>query len=300
MIQHITAMVVNGPFEVSLVRADTKEPFKEHTHESGDTYVEVEPDMEYFIRIKSTYPETESLVRADFMLDGVGLDYYTIMTHGEETLHGLWTVQGNTQIEKALCFHCEELEIYDSDKIWFGSLEMTFSEAIRNGSRITTRNVTNQWTGGIVDGCIPGTKNKVVKSKEGSLVMSKETLPKRRTHTIYRPGKELAKIKLYYCTALGLIKAGILPQPPLWDFHRSSYPRLSPPAETKMTPSMIRCLNVSPQRIVVTPGNEELQIPEVIVDFFDLVEADDSSIDEGDEQSENELPRRKLDFEADT
>ena len=292
-------MVVKGPFEVSLVRADTKEPFQEHENECGETYVEVEPDMDYFVRVKSTYPERESLVRADLVLDGVGLGYYTIPIYGQERLHGLWTVQGNSQIEKALCFHCAELGT-NTEKIWFGSLEMTFSEAIPEGSRIT-QNVKNVWTGGIVDGSIPGTKKgKVVKSKEGSLVLNTAT-PSRRTHTIYLAGKELAKIKLYYCTTFGLIQAGILPKPPLWEYHRLKHPRrehdISLP---KMTPSMIRCLNVSPERILLTPGKEELGISEVIVDFFDLMDADNSSSDEDDEQSQNGLPRRKLDFEADT
>lgn len=292
-------MVLIGPFEVSLVRADTKEPFKEHTNESGDTYVEVEPKMDYFVQVMSTYPETESLVRADFVLDDVDLGYYTIPIYGQESLHGLLTVQGDTQVEKALCFHCDELGINTTNEnIVFGSLEMTFSEAICKGTRITdtARNVTNLWTSGIVDGSgIPGTNNKVVKSKEGSLELSKTTRSKRTRTIYYCAGTQLAKVKLYYCTAFGLIQAGILPKPPLWDDHRSKFPHQSSPVK-KITPSMSRCLSVSPERILLTPGNEELKIPEVIVDFFDLVEADTSS---DDEQSQNELPRRTLDIEAD-
>jgi hypothetical protein len=286
-------MVVKGPFEVSLVRADTKEPFQEHENERGETYVEVEPDMDYFIRVKHTYPG-DSLVRADFMLDGVGFSSYTILIHGRECLRGLWSVQGDTEIEKALCFHREELGT-NTKKIWFGSLEVTFSEAIPQGSQIP-QNVTNRWTGGIVDGSIPGTKDKVVKSKEGSLSLIRATPKLRR---LYDAGKELAKIKLYYCTTFGLIQAGILAKPPLWEHHSLQHPRreedLSPP---KMTPSMIRCLNVSPERILLTAGNEESGSPEVIVDFFDLTDADNSSVDGDDEQLQNGQPRRKLDFEA--
>jgi hypothetical protein len=41
-------MVRQGDFEISLVHADTKLPFKEHIKD-GNVYVEVEPDEEYFI-----------------------------------------------------------------------------------------------------------------------------------------------------------------------------------------------------------------------------------------------------------
>ena len=44
-------MVRQGDFEISIVLADTKIPFKEHTKD-GKVYVEVEPDEDYFISMK--------------------------------------------------------------------------------------------------------------------------------------------------------------------------------------------------------------------------------------------------------
>lgn len=291
---HTFIMVEKGPFEVSLVRADTKEPFQEHVNASGEIFAEVEPDMEYFIRVKSTYPGPSNIVRADFLLDGVGLGYCTNLICGREELHGLWTIQGDTQINKALCFCMVDSRI-ESDDTWIGYLEVTFSEAIPKGIR-STRDSKSRWTGGIVGGSISATMKKVVKSKEGSLSLITAT-PKRKH--VFNAGKELAKIKIQYCTAFGLIQAGLLPKPPLWEYHRSRYPRELFCSPEKMTPSMIRCLNVSAQPKILTAGNQELGIPEVIVDFFNLVEADDSSVDErGDDQLPKGLAARKLDFQS--
>ena len=47
-------MVRVGHFTVNLVRADTKEVFKEHTGPDNNTYAEVEPGVDYFIRVEST------------------------------------------------------------------------------------------------------------------------------------------------------------------------------------------------------------------------------------------------------
>ena len=44
-------MVIAGDFKVQLVKADTKKPFKEQT-KNGQTYVEVEPEVEYYISIQ--------------------------------------------------------------------------------------------------------------------------------------------------------------------------------------------------------------------------------------------------------
>ncbi len=43
-------MVVEGGFRVELVDANTKIPYKEHTKD-GKTYVEGDPDAEYFVSL---------------------------------------------------------------------------------------------------------------------------------------------------------------------------------------------------------------------------------------------------------
>lgn len=282
-------MVIKGPFQVSLVRADSKDVFKEHVNVNGEIYAEVEPDMEYFIRVKSTF---KSMVRADFWLDGSSLGYCTNLIPGREELHGVWEIQGNKQINTALCFCIQDSGIENGDvqKRWIGSLEMKFSEAVPM-SIYRTRDAKSRWVGGIVDGSISGTMRKVVKSRTGTLSLVTDNCRRKRR---YHAGKELASIKINYCTAFGLIHAGLLPKPPLWDFHRTRYPRelfLSP---EKMTPSMIRCLNVMPKSITVTGARPDLGLKEVVVDFFDLVDADDSNDDE--EMIRRKRVNRKLEF----
>ena len=46
-----TIMVKKGRFTVELVSADAKVAFMEHTKD-GKTYAEVEPEVEYFVRIE--------------------------------------------------------------------------------------------------------------------------------------------------------------------------------------------------------------------------------------------------------
>jgi hypothetical protein len=75
--------------------------------------------------------------------------------------------------------------------------------------------------------------------------------------------------------------AGLLPKPPFWDFHRLGYPHKPCELPEKMTPIMIRCLNVTPKSVVLTPSCSILGVEEVVVDFVDLVEADDSGDEEG-------------------
>ena len=50
------------------------------------------------------------------------------------------------------------------------------------------------------------------------------------------PGVILEEIKLNYCTALGLIYAGVLPKPPLWDYHRLEHGRRRDNEEENQTP----------------------------------------------------------------
>ena len=287
-------MVIKGPFQVSLVRADSKDVFKEHINVvNGEIYAEVEPDMEYFIRVKSTF---KSIVRVDFCLDGSSLGYCTNLIPGREELHGVWEIQGSKQINTALCFCIQDSGIDgDVQKQWMGSIEVKFSEAIPV-SVCTTRDAKSRWAGGIIDGSISDTMRKVVKSKEGTLSLVTDN-PRRKRR--YRAGKDLTTIKIYYCTAFGLIHAGLLPKPPLWDFHRSRYPRelfLSP---EKMTPSMIRCLNVMPKSITLTESRPELGVDEVVVDFFDLVDADDSDDNDDEKTIRRKRVNRKLEFHPD-
>lgn len=262
-------MVKQGPFLVELVRADTRHPFKEHKSEKNEIYAEVEPDIEYFIRLKHSHPG-HSIVRADFTLDGESLGYCTNLIRGQEELHGLWTIQGDKKINQALKFCVQESEL-DVSKRWVGSLEVTFSEAVPDGVR-KTRDYKNKWTRGRVGGCIDNLMRKAIKSGEGELSLISSN-PKRKKY--FDAGAKLQATTIYYCTAVGLIQAGLLPRPPFWDTARIKHPReiFSP---KKISSSTQRCLEVQPKPLVAVPENKELGLVEKVVDFFDLVVADNS------------------------
>lgn len=273
-------MVQQGPFLVELVRADTRQSFAEHTSEDGkQRYAEVEPEVEYFIKVSHTHV-VRKIIRADFWVDGEKLKYCTNLIRGQEEIHGLWSLQGDRQINKALRFKVLESRHASPDKQdgfdpWIGSVKVTFSEAIPSGVR-RTRNFKSHWEGASVDGSISENVRKVVQSKEGELALVTKNPRKKQR---FNAGNRLASVKIQYCTAFGLIQAGLLPKPPVWDFHRAQYPRelFSP---SKRTPSMTRCLNVTPKTKVMTPADPTKGIEEVRVEEFDLVEADHSDSEE--------------------
>lgn len=282
-------MVKQGPFLVELVRADTRQPFAEHTSEDGTkTYAEVEPEVQYFIRVEHTHVQ-HKIIRADFWLDGEKLDYCTNLIRGKAELHGLWSIRGGRQENKALCFQILGSKKSASNKSptnkkdfhpWIGSVEVTFSEAKPSGVR-RTRNYESQWEGASVDGSISQSVRKVVKSKEGELaLMSKNPRKKQR----FDAGEHFTSVKVNYCTAFGLVQSGALPKPPLWDYHRNQHPRelFSPPS--KRTPSWVRCLNVQPKTTIMTPADPEKGIEEVQAALFDLVEADTSDVEKADDE----------------
>eukprot|EP00978_Attheya_sp_CCMP212_P042369 scaffold257005_cov31-Attheya_sp.AAC.1 len=57
----------------------------------------------------------------------------------------------------------------------------------------------------------------------------------------YHPGRCLQTIEVQYCTAPGLIQAGILPKPPMWGGHQKSFSRKRSAPETPIvTPQKIK------------------------------------------------------------
>lgn len=82
-------MVLHCGIEVELVEAKTKIPFKEHVHpKEGITYVEVEPDNEYFIRIVVISDDPERSLVAKVKVDGKPLRFRESI-RGQELLLGL-------------------------------------------------------------------------------------------------------------------------------------------------------------------------------------------------------------------
>jgi hypothetical protein len=71
-------MVQQGDFKVQLVNTTSKIPFLEHTRDNGDTFVEAEPNAEYFIQWQKkaavNWGHVPFLV-LEFLVDGISLGF---------------------------------------------------------------------------------------------------------------------------------------------------------------------------------------------------------------------------------
>ena len=91
-------MVRQGDFEISIVLADTKTPFKEHTKD-GKVYVEAEPDEEYFIYMERVGNAVNEPLLAVASVDEKCLGYrktFLPSSIGKPVYAGLRTFEGGT------------------------------------------------------------------------------------------------------------------------------------------------------------------------------------------------------------
>jgi hypothetical protein len=68
-------MVVEGGFRVELVDVNTKIPYKEHTKD-GKTYVEGDPDAEYFVSLLTVAVLPEDHYIIDLFVGNQDLGWY--------------------------------------------------------------------------------------------------------------------------------------------------------------------------------------------------------------------------------
>ena len=236
-------MVVAGKFKVEVVYAETKIPFKEHTATTdGDTYVEVEPDAEYFVDIES---KSEDPVVAYIRIDGKDLGYNVTLRKKQNYLSGLvskdelgGTSKQALKFVKINVFHKSEGDRFAA-RMWTGTVEVDFYEGIphvleSSSSSNQSRAFSSTWEGrtsdvGFTLGVSNPDKKKGVMSAAGNTV--EYTAPttnsgsgSRGKTIIFKKGGLLKSVSLKYCSTLGLIYAGILSKPPQWDLHRMTYP----------------------------------------------------------------------------
>ena len=228
-------MVKRGAFTAEIVHADSKDPFPEHTASNGDTYVEVEPKSEYYIRIKSDRPAM--VTSANIFVDGKPLGYTCNLKSDIPDDVGIWSLKNGISSDCALKFvRTLEREGADSSSSWTGMIKVEYYEAIYAGNSSYQKDWSSTWNGGnvgFVSGISDPDKKKGVKSEQGSAL--KMHAPKKIVAT-YAKGALLGTIKLHYCSTLGLVKAGILPKPPgfEWDELRARRPR-DPDSPTSST-----------------------------------------------------------------
>ena len=166
---------------MELVDAETLEPYREHTKaDDGSHYVEVEPNKQYWIRVKSHLPASQRCI-CRFEVDGTSLGYRKDMKGGIEIDAGIWSRSGLMSTYRALQFKPipPDKPSSNSDSIrsfWMGSIKVKLYEAIRDGRKMLN-DVESNWKGKSVTGCgvsgkkavssVPGTKIKVKTHRSG-------------------------------------------------------------------------------------------------------------------------------------
>jgi hypothetical protein len=290
----------NGSLTVQLIQAKTRKPFQEHTAPDGKVYAEVEPGEDYYIRLKhevgakKAYP-TPQYIDCSLEIDGKEFRSSKNIAFGLEKIIGIVSKAANTKTKTAFRFHLQESkEASQSGKPWFGCIKVKVYETSTKSGPISWLDDGGQggdgsqdaWDGGTVDGFIAKDMKKVVRSRKGQHAIVKNKKPRSvRGEMVFgyhiSRGKHIQTIELYYCTAVGLIWAGVLPKPPgfVLDQMRKDNPFL---AKTVMTPGLRRCLQVKPVSVPTTAAgaNALLGLEETRVDLFDLTDAD--SDQEGD------------------
>ncbi len=214
-------MVVQGKFTLELIDAVTKTPFMEHRGKDGNTYAEVEPEIEYFIRIASKDPRTVSV---SLHVDGKNLGYTQMVPPHSNLTRGLWNVRDGISSFTALKFN-KLVNIRDSASSsscqdqnehihWTGCVEMKVYEVTGSRTSIDSKNVESKWasnTDHVLKGLKVSSKKKALNSKEGSITTGEQKL---KTSTLAELGSKLASVKLLYCSTVGLIAAKVLAPPP--------------------------------------------------------------------------------------
>ena len=212
-------MVQIGDFSLQLVEAKSEVPFVEHTGPAPENlvYAEVEPDVEYFIKIIS---HREGWVRVDLYVDGSYLGYASYI--GKEQYDYDRCMQGHRQVGNgeatitALRFKKASTKSADlaaptqsSQNMWTGKVEAKFYQL---GKQIVDRPMEDDASCFLDESHASNMGQKGVATTKGEFVGFKRKVDERAIS--YEGGTWLASITLNYCTAAGLIARKILTPPP--------------------------------------------------------------------------------------
>ena len=287
-------MVVVKDFEFQIVSTedDNKTPFKEWESKTNlETYVEVEPDAEYFLSVEMVQTSSTSLL-CEYYVDGKFLGYLDVFPGilGPR-FRGIFS-RSNSSVEtmKALkfvkaSFHSSNKE----DRVGFGSeigagmgvIEMKVYQAIENGYTATgnEKSFASSFTTSsidIEDGAFV-TMKKNLRTGEGNKSVVTKASNMNGVKMTYLKGPQLYTIPLYYCATLGLISVGILPKPPAWDYQRMIRP-------SKLT---------AEEKQRVEKGITNVSQNERGKDVLELNDSDDSDNDDSDSDTKEDKSQQQ-------
>jgi hypothetical protein len=187
-------MVQCGDFKIGLVYADTKLPFLEHSKD-GKIYVEVEPDVEYFISTQRTGTSRGrggSTAILSFHVDGADLNYhqYSSKCRDEPHYKGISYRQNGVSTTRALKFTKPRISQDGTNanrNLLMGKVEIKMFDGIPKGYKDKHKDITSTFTAAAVDLEQSGlAKKKSLRSGEGEITVTKKT--SRNRHMSYKRG----------------------------------------------------------------------------------------------------------------
>ena len=218
-----TIMVRKGNFELRLIYEDTKVPFKEHAHTDGKVYAEVEPNVEYYLQIRSHHPKG---VVFKYEVDGKDLGHSYHIKRGQHDwfTEGLFNRQEDEEYGSALKFnslyrrpnHGEDSDTTDNYCNWTGFVTLKAYEYISAGNKYHEKeDFESSWhpdTEAIEKGLNMSKHEKACYSVEG-LSKTKKQQDVKKIIRMYKVGNLLESVTLHYCSTVGLIAAKVLTPP---------------------------------------------------------------------------------------
>ena len=208
-------------FEIELINAETKIPFKEHTHTDGRTYAEVEPDTDYFIHVRN---HKDDKVVFKFSVDGKDLGYVQSIDKSDGWVEsGLWKRQDGSDSYNALRFnklYNRRNQVGDDEYEghWTGSVELKVHKYVELNEYSSREDVQSSWTPNaedVLDGLNMSSNKKACNTVQGNIQTAGKKVP---SYKLFVYGDHLQTIKLYYCSTVGLIAAKVLKPPPRESF----------------------------------------------------------------------------------
>jgi hypothetical protein len=214
--------VVQGDFTVSLVHADSLQPFQEHVKD-GEVYAEVEPDAEYFISVRRTSSAmaANSTLFLTFFVDGQDLGHHRywpgVQQDAKPHLSGLFSRTDGVVSMKALKFEKPRPSSFAAaagrgPTLLMGKVEINVFEGVFLGSSDAEDWAAKALTVAPVDlSQNNAAKKKGLRTGEGSTIVREERTSGKTAK--YQSGSLLDTITLNYCAAQGLIEVGVLSKP---------------------------------------------------------------------------------------
>ena len=285
-------MVLIGDFEIQLVEATSKMPYKEH-NKNGKTYFEVEPKAEYYIGFKkvrnsSYYTNAENL-SLSFDIDGQRLGWCQPFGNHEidqnYRYYGLLENNNGGYSFRALCFIKPEITNSSTanhnnagtsgtktDDSMLGRVRFVVEEqgALLGHEAATTATMEARAVASTTEDMA---KAKFVRSGTGTSSVTTSF-----SEVKHSSGRTLQDVELYYGTVPGLMQAGVVQRPQnVFDAYLAMNPhkrRSNPSPKYNIKPQKIRRKNT------IQVNGREVVANETVQYLYDLTKLPSSDDEE--------------------